>query len=560
MEEKICKQCGGNLRYDRDKKMLECAYCGRTFAANEDNLDVSVESVEKLIAAGRYSPAESMIKELMKTSADDPKVIYYRILCYYQDKSVASILIKYKKNTKRLRMIKAMPEWRELADKLPEDKRVIVARVGQFVDTAVELFDVKKDLGKSVHRSGKSAAGIQTYGTRSMFWSDIMSLYTLSAKSDEEYDARVKNANVRYDREYLAKNNKKDAVMLNEAKGQKNLLERRLDRLTESIKKTEELLWTEGPAVEEKLETIETDLSPDGKTCPKCASPLKYDRSSKYLICSYCGLRQPVDLVEKDITLDEIDKLLSERAFIKVKPMIIDLLNARPDDPKVIIRYILCALHAKDLKTLFTAGIDNPKNINQILERPEWDKIEANLTEENEDFIYLVKAYLEMSLKICDLNGDLGDARDIKRTYGNNSKRPSAFRMMDEEAEKDMARQRRKEESINASLEPERNRIINIFGDDDLSGVGPFAHGVLDDYITSYSDFAENYPDDPNKITLERVRYEQSLGDPEERKKHESRSYNNATERLKNISGQRKDLMIQREGLLKEILERESTL
>lgn len=532
MEEKICKECGGILRYDRDKKMFQCAYCGRTTAANEENLDVSIESVEKLISEGRYTMAESMVKDLLKNDPDNPRLLYNKILCYYQDKSVAAILVKYKKNTKKLKAIKAMTEWRILADKLPEEKRSIVGNVGHYIDVALELCEVKTNVGESINRNGKSPVGIKTGRSFGSFWDDIINLYVLSADSEEEYSGRVSSADVFYDDQYLASNKKKQKKTSDAARDKRDSLEAQLDRLTSRIRNLEKILWTEKVLSDEDLDNAEIDIGPESKICPKCASPLRYDRTNKFLLCSYCGWKQPYDHEEMELTIGEIDKLLNDRAFAKAKPLIKDMLDRTPFDPQILLRYIYCTSRAADMRNLLETRKDDPEKIAKLLEFPEWEIIESHLPENKRDLVTFIRLYFEISEDLSDNLMSLGNAKKVSGVSGKNDK-PSAFSKMDEEFEKEQERQAMREQVNESSALSEIGAFFRMIGED----LDPFEYDrQLQRSIQGYS-----------------PEYEEKCAEDREIEKKE---VTKAKRDLKVIPQKRELLKAQQDEVMKKILER----
>lgn len=528
MEEKICKECGGILRYDRDKKMFECAYCGRVTAANEDNLDISLESVETLIGKGRFSMAESMIKDLLKTDPDNPRLIYNKILCYYQDKSVAAILIKYRKNTKKLKAIKAMTEWRTLTDLLPEDKRVLVACLGRYIDTALELCEVKTDVGDSVNRSGKSAAGIQSGGPKSQFWSDIFSLYLLSSKEESIF----RSDDVYYDDKYLSNDRSAQKKRSSEARGKRDSLEKKLDLMIIKIKEVESNLWSARVIPEEDLDDLGKEDTIDSKTCPKCASPLRYDRTNKYLMCSYCEWKEPYDHVEREASIEEIDRLLNERSFAKAKPIILEMLDRTPFDPNIQLRYIYCVCHATDMRNLLETNKDKPERIQQILKYPEWEIIESHLPEHKRDLVALISLYYEISSDLADNLLALNNAREASGV-AKQDKKPSTFAKMDAEYAKEMERQGLREQVEDSTARSEIGAFFHMIGED----LNPFSYEKeMQSTIEAYS------PEFERKCAEERAREKEEVV--------------KAKRDIKSLPQKRLLLSRQQDEILKQILDR----
>lgn len=390
MEQKVCKRCGGIMRYSSVKKMLECAFCGHTVASDEEDLDVCVESVDHLISWGRYKAAQSINDELLKREPENPRHYYNKMRCFYLTNSITDYVSANRKNPRKLEQIKDDPNWVPIYNGISDTKKTFVMLVRQFINQALEVNDTKQNTKDTFHREGDKPTGIQANNKTSTnpILSDISAFF---AVNDDLFGIKyMPNKKMTYDSEYLGSRTVEEAQEIKEAKRRRDVLDSHLDNRIKDVRKVERVVWDDSEEADKIIESI--FLIPKEKLCPECGGKLRYERSTGFMKCTECGWDEPLEKIETDFTIEDVDKMIVRHQFAAAKPKVIELQKTDKDNPQLIIRYILCSLHAVDLKELLKKN-----EADRVLGRPEWDQLAKIKPQETEEMLNLMKNFYDAS-------------------------------------------------------------------------------------------------------------------------------------------------------------------
>ena len=142
---KTCYNCGGNLKFDRDKKILVCPFCGKTQSLNDSGEPATLEGAIRAMKAEQYLKARNMLTELSRNEGSDPdcphdpKIILLLMLCGYRATSLADVLSENRKNASALQNLMKRSEWATLAENLPEDRKDLITDVLEFCTLSIKI-------------------------------------------------------------------------------------------------------------------------------------------------------------------------------------------------------------------------------------------------------------------------------------------------------------------------------------------------------------------------------------------------------------------------------------
>ncbi len=138
---KTCSNCGSNMAFDKDRKILVCPFCGNKKTLDEVDESVSIGTVNRLILERRYSKAASIIVDLKKKTPDDPALIVRDLRCSFRSAAIADGLFARRKNATELRRISALEDLNKLQELLPNSHKSIVGRVREYCSVSLSLLE-----------------------------------------------------------------------------------------------------------------------------------------------------------------------------------------------------------------------------------------------------------------------------------------------------------------------------------------------------------------------------------------------------------------------------------
>ena len=189
---KTCYNCGGNLRYDKEKRILICPFCGKTQGLDDSGEPATLEGARKAMKEGLFLKARNMLTELKDMNKkvgieEDAKITLLLMLCGYQSASFAEYLQKNQKSPSAMNNVLNRQEFNRLLKTLPEDERQYITNILEFCMTAIEVCNENAKIAGNQEKLKSNARRMKYAGSRKR-----TSVFAQMDKEEKERDDRRK--------------------------------------------------------------------------------------------------------------------------------------------------------------------------------------------------------------------------------------------------------------------------------------------------------------------------------------------------------------------------------
>jgi len=143
---KTCSNCGSNLDFDRNRKILVCPFCGKTKLLEDTDEPVTLAAIDAAIKDGLYGRAAKMIEELKKTEPDDPRLTVRSLRCALLSPTIADALHNARKDSGEIKKFLDLSEWTLLSSQLSEKDKTFIGRVKEYCSVSTDLINKNEEI------------------------------------------------------------------------------------------------------------------------------------------------------------------------------------------------------------------------------------------------------------------------------------------------------------------------------------------------------------------------------------------------------------------------------
>ena len=140
------------------------------------------------------------------------------------------------------------------------------------------------------------------------------------------------------------------------------------------------------------------------KTCISCGSNLKFNNTTGFFICNYCGKIYTSEGKNPPPSLALVDEQMRAKHYPEAKNTLLKLRRLEPNNPSYVLRSILCQFQAASIPQLLTNSRNNATQLHSIKNSVSWDNLHTCLPDEKKPLTEKIMDYCNLSLDITVLN------------------------------------------------------------------------------------------------------------------------------------------------------------
>ena len=140
---RTCINCGSNMSWNRESKILVCPFCGKTQTLSEKAGKPTLKDIDMALEDGLYPKASAMVVELRKENKTDPQLILRSLRCSLRTSNISQALFEERKNPVTLQKILDRSEWDLLSETLPNRSKDFPRKAKKYCILSMRLLGVE---------------------------------------------------------------------------------------------------------------------------------------------------------------------------------------------------------------------------------------------------------------------------------------------------------------------------------------------------------------------------------------------------------------------------------
>lgn len=146
------------------------------------------------------------------------------------------------------------------------------------------------------------------------------------------------------------------------------------------------------------------------KTCSTCGADLKFNSTTGFYECSFCGIIHKPGVDNKPQSMDTVDEFMRAKRFDDAKHVLDKLIKKEPDNPYFVLRDILFEQKMMETHILLGTAKHKKETLESIMNNKRWDELKTILPSESSSLPDDIRKYCETAITVIDMEDELKDS------------------------------------------------------------------------------------------------------------------------------------------------------
>ena len=146
------------------------------------------------------------------------------------------------------------------------------------------------------------------------------------------------------------------------------------------------------------------------KICSTCGADLKFNSTTGFYECSFCGIIHKPGVDNKPQSMDTVDEFMRAKRFDDAKHVLDKLIRKEPDNPYFVLRDILFEQKMMETHILLGTAKHKKETLESIMNNKRWDELKTILPSGSSSLPDDIRKYCETAITLIEMEDELKDS------------------------------------------------------------------------------------------------------------------------------------------------------